>query len=74
MTKDEYIESHGWECGMDMDDDITSACDLIQCEECGELVMPSFLKATYEDADADGNRGRWIRWYECPECGADINN
>jgi len=38
------------------------------CTECGEgLMLPD--GRTYEDSDADGRRGRWMRWWCCNECG-----
>lgn len=27
---------------------------------------------SYENADADGNRGIWIEYIECPNCGNDL--
>jgi hypothetical protein len=28
---------------------------------------------SYENDDADGNRGEWVDFYFCPECGAELD-
>ena len=38
------------------------------CTECGYVGVPN-VSDSLEGADADGNRGRYMRTLECPECG-----
>lgn len=37
------------------------------CEECGH-TWRQFPERSYENSDADGNRGIWVSWVICPEC------
>lgn len=51
--------------------EIPSYWDLPWCDECDERVLPD-VTWTLEGTDADGNRGEWMGWRECPQCGSDI--
>lgn len=37
-----------------------------------KAVRPKIVKERY-GTDRDGNRGIWVKWYECPNCGAEID-
>ena len=42
--------------------------DELKCLACGHIGEP-ISKAVYENADADGNRGIWVTYDYCEECG-----
>lgn len=42
----------------------------LKCLDCGYIDEP-ILKEVYEFADADGNRGAWITYAYCKECGSE---
>ena len=46
-------------CRMDADD--------FTCPDCGSDSRP-IVDRSYENADADGNRGIWITWVRCVDC------
>ena len=39
----------------------------IICEECGSDNVK--ITKSYEFSDADGNRGMWVTFIECRDCG-----
>lgn len=39
----------------------------LTCEKCGHEWVQTPTKS-YEDSDADGNRGRWMYCVICPQC------
>ena len=43
----------------------------VKCPDCGNYDYPVEL-TTYEQDDADGNRGTYITFVECSECGTDL--
>ena len=44
--------------------------DELKCLNCGYIGEPKIIEELYGD-DADGNRGIWITYEECPKCGSD---
>jgi hypothetical protein len=42
------------------------------CNFCGSNDFKE--RKVYENSDADGNRGIWITYLICKNCGTDINN
>ena len=40
-----------------------------ECEECGSTNFPDISRPYYEFSDADGNRGIWVRYITCVDCG-----
>ena len=41
--------------------------DEFECDDCG-WIGASNSKRYYEDSDADGSRGRWVRYVTCANC------
>lgn len=39
-----------------------------ECPECGTKEPPTWFNS-YENDDADGNRGEWLTFYKCRKCG-----
>ncbi len=68
ITKDEYHEYH--ESAASLLEGEIDPLDAEQCDACGEVVIPESAGKSYENSDADGNRGIWLDCWECPECGA----
>ena len=42
-----------------------------ECPECEYVGTPIDGGRSKENTDADGNRGVWMRWAICPECGCE---
>ena len=45
----------------------------IKCTSCGFIGEVKLIEV-YEDSDADGNRGRWVVYAQCPSCKKDVEN
>ena len=42
----------------------------MDCPSCGAEM--TYAGKSYEFSDADGNRGIWVEWWGCPECGEEV--
>ncbi|MFA5560069.1 MAG: hypothetical protein WDA59_11565 [Methanofastidiosum sp.] len=40
-----------------------------ECKKCGSTKPPKVSGASYEFSDADGNRGIWVEFIQCVDCG-----
>ncbi len=43
-----------------------------ECPYCGSTKSPKVQKV-YENSDADGNRGIWVTYVECRDCGEEVS-
>jgi uncharacterized Zn finger protein len=43
----------------------------ITCPDCGHTGEPEITES-YEQDDWDGNRGIWLTFIECENCGTDL--
>lgn len=42
----------------------------MKCKDCGHIGYVKVIRS-YENDDADGNRGEWLTWIECRKCGSE---
>ena len=63
------MRAEEWEIRMEKGgDDYLDYDEPRTCPECEEGCMIANGR-TLEDTDADGRRGRYMRWFKCDECG-----
>lgn len=59
MSKSEMEDYYNeTEADLQRDEEMICSCG-------GELI---YQNKTYENSDADGNRGIWVKWFICNQC------
>ncbi len=70
--RDEYYEYHESKEDLRMGED-HAECGNKYCPDCEQWVYP-IHERSYENSDADGNRGVTMDFYTCPVCGEDVED